>query len=61
MFTERTDAEPEAPILWSPDAKSQLFGKDLDAGKDRGQEEKRVTEDEIDGITDSMDMNLSKL
>ena len=34
MFTERTDAEPEAPILWSPDAKSQLFGKDLDAGKD---------------------------
>ena len=34
MFTERTDVEPEAPILWSPDAKSQLFGKDSDAGKD---------------------------
>ena len=41
--------------------KNQLIGKDLDAGKDRGQEEKRVTEDEIDGITDSMDMSLSKL
>ena len=49
MFTERTDAEPEAPILWSPDAKSQLFGKDLDAGKDRKQEEKRATDDEMVG------------
>ena len=38
--------------------KSPLIGKDPDAGKDRGQEEKRVTED---GITDSMDMSLSKL
>ena len=34
MFIGRTDSEAEAPILWSPDAKSQLFGKDLDAGKD---------------------------
>ena len=33
IFTGRTDAEAEAPILWSPDAKSQLTGKDLDAGK----------------------------
>ena len=61
IFIGRSVAEAEAPILWPPDAKSQLTGKDLDAGKDRGQEEKRVTEDEIDGITDSMDMNLSKL
>ena len=49
MFTERTDVEPEAPILWSPDAKSQLFGKDLDAGKDWGQGEKRAKENEMVG------------
>ena len=41
--------------------KSRLIGKELDAGKDRGQKEKGTTEDETDGITDSMDMNLSKL
>ena len=41
-----TDAEAEAPILWPPDAKSQLIGKDPDAGKDLGQEEKGATEDE---------------
>ena len=46
-FTGRTDAEAEAPILWPPDAKSQLTGKDHDAGKDRGQEEKVATEDEM--------------
>ena len=40
MFIGRTDAEAEAPILWPPDAKSQLTGKDPDAGKDQGQEEK---------------------
>ena len=34
IFIGRTDAEAEAPILWSPDAKSQLIGKDPDAGKD---------------------------
>ena len=39
MFTGRTDAETEAPILWPPDAKSQLTGIDSDAGKDRRQEE----------------------
>ena len=49
MFTERTDAESEAPILWSPDANSQLFGKDLDAGKDWGQREKREKENEMVG------------
>ena len=49
IFSGRTDAEAEAPILWSPDAKSQFIGKDPDAGKDWGQEEKRVAEDEIVG------------
>ena len=34
IFIGRTDAEAEAPIIWPPDAKSQLIGKDLDAGKD---------------------------
>ena len=47
LFTVKTDAEAEAPILWLPDAKSQLIGKDPDAGKDWGQEERRVTEDEV--------------
>ena len=58
MFIRRTDAEAEAPILWPPDAKSQLIRKDPDAGKDWGREEKGLTED---GITDSMDMSQSKL
>ena len=62
----RTDAEAEAPMLWSPDANSWLIGKDPDAGKDRRLKEKTATEDEmasqrLDGITDSMDMNLGKL
>ena len=58
--TGRTDAE--APILWPPDAKSQLTVKDLDAGKDGREEEKGVTEDEMVGWHhDSMDMRLSKL
>ena len=46
-FIGRTDAEAEAPILWPPDVKRQLTGKDSDAGKDGGQEEKGVTEDEM--------------
>ena len=45
----RTDAEGEAPILWPPDAESRLIGKDSDAGRDWGQEEKRMTEDEMAG------------
>ena len=45
----RTDVEAETPILWPPDAKSWLIGKDPDAGKDWGQEEKGMTEDEMDG------------
>ena len=45
ICTGRTIAEAEAPILWPPDAKSQLIGKDPDAGKDWGQKEKGATED----------------
>ena len=45
---EGPDTEAETPILWPPDANSQLVGKDPDAGKDRGQE-KGLTEDEIIG------------
>ena len=47
MFIGRTDAEAEAPTLWPPDAKSKLIRKDPDAGKDRRQEEKGMTEDEM--------------
>ena len=49
IFTGRTDAEAEAPILWPPDAKSWLIGTDPDTGKDWGQEEKQGTEDEVVG------------
>ena len=49
LFSGRTDAEAEAPILRSPEAKSQLTGKDLDAGKDWGQKEKGATKDEMIG------------
>ena len=45
----RTDAEAEAPILWPPDAKNWLIGKDPDAGKDWRQEQERTTEDEMVG------------
>ena len=50
------------PVLRPPPAKSCLIGKDSDAGRDWGQEEKGTTEDEwLDGITDSMDVSLSEL
>ena len=49
VFTGRTDAEAETPILWPPDAKSWLTWKDPDAGKDWGQEEKGMTQDEMVG------------
>ena len=61
IFIGRTDGEAEVPILWPPDAKNWLIGKDPDAGKDWRQEEKGVTEDEMEGITDLKDMSLSKL
>ena len=47
LFTGRTDAEAEAPVLWPPDVKNWLLRKDLDAGKDWRQKEKGVTEDEM--------------
>ena len=47
IFIGSTDAKAETPILWPPHAKNWLIGKDLDAGKDWGQKEKWVTEDEM--------------
>ena len=47
VFVGRTDAEAESPLLWPPDGKSWLIGKDPDAEKDWGQEEKGTTEDEM--------------
>ena len=49
MFIGRTDVEAETPKLWPPDAKSWLIWKDPDAGKDRGQVEKGMTEDKMVG------------
>ena len=49
MFIGRTDVEAETPILWPPDVKSWLIGKDPDVRKDWGQEEKGTTEDEMVG------------
>ena len=62
IFIGRTDAEAEAPILWPSDVKNRLFGKDPDAEKDRRQEEKGTTEDEMVGWHHwREDMSLSKL
>ena len=47
IFIRRTDAEVEAPILWPPDPKNWLIGKDPDAGKDWRQEEKGIIEEEM--------------
>ena len=49
VFIGRTDVEAETPILWPPHAKSWVIGKDPDAGRDWGQEEKGMTEDEMAG------------
>ena len=57
-----TDAEDETPILWPPDSKNWLIGKDPDAGKDWRREEKGMTGMRwLDVITYSMDMSSSKL
>ena len=62
IFTGRTDAEAETPILWPHDAKNWLIGKDPDAAKDWRQEEKGTTEDVmVGGIMNSLGMSLSKL
>ena len=55
IFIGRTDDEAEAPILWPPDVKNWLFGKDLDAGKDGRWEEKGMTEDEMVGWHHQLD------
>ena len=61
-FFGRNDAKAETPVLWPPHAKCWLIGKDSDAGRGWGQEEKGMTEDGwLDGITDSMDMSLGEL
>ena len=49
IFIGRTDAEAETPVLWPPDGKNQLIRKDPDAKKDRMQEEKGMTQDEMVG------------
>ena len=49
VFIGRTGAEAETPVIWPPDAKSWIIGKDPDAGGDWGQEEKVTTEDEMAG------------
>ena len=62
VFIGRTDAEAEVPVLWPPDEKSWLTGKEPDTGKDWWQEEKGATEDEMtEWYNNSMDISLSKL
>ena len=55
VFIGRTDAEAETPVLWPPHVKSCLIGKDPDAGRGRGQEEKGTTEDEMAGWHHQLD------
>src|SRR5574338_1173183 len=58
-FFGRNDAKAETPVLWLPHAKSRLIGKDSDAGRDWGQEEKGTTEDEMAGDRKSTRLNSS--
>ena len=59
-FFGGNDAEAEIPVLWPPHAKSWLIGKDSDAGRDWGQEEKRMTEDEMAGWHHCLDGHESE-
>ena len=61
IFIGRTDDEAEALILWPPDGKSWLIGKDPDTGKDWRQEKRETGMRGLDGIINSMDMSLRKL
>ena len=61
ILTGRTDAEVEASILWPPNMKSKLIGKDPEAGKDWRQKKRAAEYIWLDDITDSMDMNVGKL
>ena len=62
IFIGSSDAEAEAPILWPPDVRCVLIGKDLDAWKDWKQEEKGAQRMKyLDSIMDSMKVSLSKL
>ena len=61
IFTGRTDAEAEIPILWPPDSKNWLIGKDPDAGRIEGRRRKGQQRVRWLGTTNSMDMSLSKL
>ena len=60
VFIGRTDAKAETPILWPPHAKSWLIGKDYDAGRDWGKEEKGTTEDEMAGWHHQLDGHESE-
>ena len=59
-FFGRNDAEAETPVLWPPHVKSWLIGKDSDAGRDWGQEEKGTTEDEMAGWHNWLDGHESE-
>ena len=59
-FFGRNDAKAETPVLWAPHAKSWLIGKDSDAGRDWGQEEKGTTEDEMAGWHHGLDGHESQ-
>ena len=59
MFFGRNDAKAETPVLWPPHVKSGLIGKDSDAGRGRGQEEKGTTENEMAGWHHQLEFDVS--